>query len=319
MPIKPAVLAKRTKAEIIAEYDKLLHQQEQARSTAQSVHEPRSQELISKAKQVTDNQEQQINLSITKSRSTILDHFNALTDVINSEIERLSELHQATEAVQKNLTHHHNIKVAADTLEVLINDNELKKQKFAIESTRRQTELDNKLATQEQEWEREQEEKNYQAKRKRQHEQQEVADQTAQSKRTLQERADALVKQEEEIAHLRQQVIDIPSVTEKKLGQQAKEMTAQLKTEHDRELQHTKQRHEAEQNILTIKITNQQDLIKRLQTELATLKKETDQATKRAQDLAVTIIKHQPQTVNEPEASDQPPSKSISSRPVVPG
>ena len=83
----------------------------------------------------------------------------------------------------------------------------------------------------------------------------------------------------------------MPSVVEKQVAERDKEVTQRLRTETEVARRQAEQQWEAERQVFGLRIANLENLSKNQQKELAGLKQEADRANKRAQDLAVSIIK----------------------------
>ncbi len=316
MPAKLTPQTRKTKAQLIEEYNQLLANLDQARQTAREVHEPANQQLLTKAKQ-TASQPTEIEQTLTTLRTKMNQGVGSLSQLIIDQIKYLDELRQAADLMTKDLELHHNIKVSAATLDHLITEHELKKQQFALDEERQQAEQAAELAARQRDWEREQEDKSYQAKQKRKHEQQEFIEDMDLQTRALRDREDELKEQTRELEQLRQQVADIPQILEKKLNQQAKELTARLHNEHKIELDHLQQQHQAAQQILELSVNNLQDDIKRQQSTISSLKQESERANKRSQELAVTIIKSQHHETSAPKDVPTPPAKPVPSQLVT--
>lgn len=288
MPLSSSTLIKKTKAEIVAEYEKLLKNFEEAKQLSMDVHEPRSQKLIEKSKEKTS---EQAHNAIGQLRKVADGSINGLAEVLLTEVQCLDELREMVTVLEKELETYNNIKVAADTLDSLVSEHELKKQQFAVRSEQRKDELEAELADKNRQWEREHEEKEYEVKRKRRREGAEIAEEQARRGGELDEREEQLDERETELSTLREQTEQFPDKLDKQLERREKEVVSRLEGEVSVAMDRAKQEWEAQQQVLQLKMANLEEQIKAQQKEATALRQEAERSNKRAQDLAVSIIK----------------------------
>ncbi|MEK7189473.1 MAG: hypothetical protein AAB666_00640, partial [Patescibacteria group bacterium] len=171
-------MAKKTKTELLEEYDKLLAQHEELRRTAQLVGDPQSVALISKVEGYTMDQ---LTLSITDLKSSVNATLNELADKLIAEAQKFGEIQKAIAIAKKNLELHYHTQVAADTLDRLVADYKT-----------RSVELEEKISTERRVWAREQEERGYTLDMVSRRAQEEFAEREAKQDRALKEREAAL-------------------------------------------------------------------------------------------------------------------------------
>lgn len=287
MPQSPSTLARKTKAEILAEYEKLIKNLETAKDQAAQAHEPKVEELIGKAKEISV---EKIRQSVDALRIKINEYVDKLGDALSVGTKEVQQLSQTVEALQKRLEHEHNIEIAAEALTALVADYEAKKRQFALESKQQEMNLQLRLEDQERQWQRGKEDKQYELERTLRQKRGEFEEDFARQEHALQEREQQLQQQEAEIQGLRQTIETFPQVSEKRQAEYAKELTARLQNDHEQVLNQAAQEWEAQKNLLELKISNLQEHIKRQQAEINTLKQEAERANKRTQELAIKVI-----------------------------
>jgi len=317
MPERPSNLERRTKAEILAEYDKLLERLEEVQQKAKAVSEPASQEMLRKAAGVTEDKTQAF---IVKLQEITRQSTDKLAEALMSGSQQVIALREEAEAVRQELEVGQDTKIAADALEILVADYETKKRQQKLEAERARQELMDELASKRKQWEREQEERNYKAVQERREQKDEQAGMLARREGELDGREEELVLQEEEISGLRKRVEELPKQVEEAVKAKDKERRARLEMEFSVKTKQIRQEAEAVQKIDELKIRNLEDVIKQQRQEIKELKQEAERATKRAQDLAVAIIKHpQPVEGGEKMAEEEVvEKKSEATESVVP-
>lgn len=269
-------LAKKTKSELMEEYDKLLSQHEELRRTAQLVGDPQSVALISKVEGYTMDK---LTLSITDLKSSVNATLNELADKLIAEAQKFGEIQKAIAIAKKNLELHYHVQVAADTLDRLVAD--YKTQSVALEEN---------ISAERRVWTREQEERDYTLTLAARRAQEEFSEREAKQDRALKERAEALAKQEQEIAQLRAQTQNFPNQLERALIQREQETAKRLRAESEAQMAGAKKDWEAQKNIHEMRVENFEERAKTQNTEINTLKGELERANKHIQELAIKII-----------------------------
>lgn len=288
MPVSPTVLAKKKKGEIIAEYEALLKNLEEAQQGGALVHEPRSQEILVKSKDETADK---IRRTVTTLRETLLDSLRSIEVALLAETERLTALREAAALAGQDLEHKHNVTVAAEALAQMVAEHETKQRAFATSAEQQRLTLETELTMQRRRWEREQEELDYEAQRRRRRDDAQAAEERSERERDLEQRAAELKEHEGELAELRRRVEEMPAVVEKQVQQREKEITQRLRAEAEVVQREATQQWDATRHVFELRLKNLDDQNKGQQKEIVELKQEADRANKRAQDLAVSIIK----------------------------
>jgi len=307
MSIEVNKLAKMTKAEILAEYKKLLGNLEGAQQLAAETHDPKNRELLAKSKEKTVEQVQQ---SVRALREMAVGSVDSVEQALVGEMQRLEELRAMVDLQGKELETQYNIKIAADTLASLVAEHTLKQQQFSRQSEQQRVELESELAAKRREWVREQEELEYGASRKRRHEDMEAVEASQKRQRELQEREDQLTEKEQQAAAWHKQVENFPDELESALQEREQAVIKRARAEAEVTQKIAKQEWEAEKQVLKLQLGNLEEQIKQYQKELQVLRQDTERANKRAQDLAVQIIKggrHDTDAESTAEKSAPPP------------
>lgn len=301
MPVSPTVLAKKKKAEILAEYEALLKNFEEAQQGGALVHEPRSQEILAKSKDQTADQ---IRRTVTTLRETLLGSLQSIEAALLAETGRLTELREAAALAGQDLEHKHHVTVAAEALAQLVAEYEAKQRAFAAGAEQQRLDLEAELTMQRRRFEREQEELDYEAQRRRRRDEAQAAEERAERERSLDQRGAELKEREGELADLRRRVEELPAAVEKQVQQREKEIAQRLRAEAEAARREASQQWDSERRVFELRLNNLEEHIKGQQKEMAELKQEADRANKRAQELAVSIIKSgRPEPSPEREAA----------------
>ena len=268
--------AKKTKAEILDEYNKLLEQQQELKLVSKQVHEPANQELLAKTKIYDTNH---IHQTITTLKTTFNTSINQLADLLLAEAQKLQDLQRAIELSRQTLQTNYNIQVAAEALGNLIAEYETKERQLGESSTLKKRD-----------WEREQEEYLYNTKLGRKREQELFDEQLAKKENDLKQREQIIKNQELEIASFKKQISEQPLLIEKEVKVKEKEILEKLQAEYDNKSLLLQKEWEARTNLQTLEIKNLKDILERQSTEIIVLKKETELANKKAQELALKVV-----------------------------
>ena len=272
----PTPLSKKTKNDLLEEYNKLLEQHEELKHAAGLLGSHESIGIISKVEGYTVDE-------LTKSVSTLKTSVNAtlneLADKLITEAQKFSEIQKAIGLAKTNLELHYHIQVAAETLERLISEHKTKTVTLEEEKTKKQRE-----------WTREEEEHEYIAQLKKRRTEEEFKELKVKQERELKERIELLIQQEKEIAQLREQHEGFADKLEYALKAREQEVTKRFQIENAAVAKTMQKEWDAQKNLWEMQTKNLEERIKLYQTEIATLKQETERANKRVQELAVTVI-----------------------------
>lgn len=280
-------LSRKTKTELMEEYNKLLTQHEELRRTATLVSDPQSVALLSKAADYTADQVAQ---DISGLKSSVNVTLNELADKLIAETQKFSELQKAIDLAKKNLELHYHIQVAADTLDRLIQEHKTKT--LALEE---------EITTKQRDWTREQEERGYAFNLELRRNQEEFVEAKVKQDRALKEREEALKQQEQEVAQLRAQVTAFPANLEKALVGCEQETAKRLHAEFDGQLASAKKDWSAQEQLYKLTISGLEERLKEEQAEITALKGEVEKSNKRVQELTIKIIESNTRMPLKPE------------------
>lgn len=269
-------LTRKTKNELLEEYNKLLERYEEMKMGARILGEPSSLALL---EQIKDYTPEKLTQTISELKNTFNESLNQLAEKLATEAKKLTELQQALELSKKNLELHYHIQVAAETLERLVQDYKVKT-----------VELEEELAKKKREAAWQEEEQNHTIIFRRKKEEEIYQLEQERKERELVEREAALKAQEMEIQKLRSQVEAMPKQLESALAAKEQEVTRRLQVKFEQEQTMASQEWEAKKSLLELTNKNLEQQIKRQDAEIAVLKQEVEQAGKKAQELAVKVI-----------------------------
>ena len=300
-------IGKKTKAEVVEEYNKLLEKYDELKMASKILGEPQTLDLFSKVKDYTVNN---LTASIAELKNSLNSNLTELSDKLLAEAQKLSEIQQAIELSKKNLELNYHIEIAAETLQNLIGENETKRQEFEKTAEQSRRDLGEEITNKKRDWSRELEEYNYDTKIKHKREEEFYQEQKAKKEAEFLERADQLKNQETELQNLRAQAADAPKQLEKALAAKEQELAKKLRSQFDQELLSAKKDWQAEKNIYELKLNNQEEQIKKQNTEISALKQETERANKKAQELAVKVIESSSKSTTKEENKDYQKTQS---------
>lgn len=280
-------LSKMTKAELSEEYRQLLEKYEELKMTARVVGEPKNAELLERVREYTSEH-------LTASLGTLKTEFGKTVDEFSgrllAEAQKLGDIQQAMELSKKNLELHYHIQVAAETLQQLVAEHEVKQRELTKATEAKRQTLTDEVETVQRDWQREQEEYEYRKKQEQRRAGEADAEARAKKEQELATRVEQLRQQEAEVQQLRQQVAAMPAQLDKALTLREQEVIKRLRAQADAELATAKKDWAAAKNLLELKISTQHDQLKQQGAEIAALRQEAERANRKAQELAVKVI-----------------------------
>lgn len=298
-PISP----KSTKAELFAAYEEMKEKFEEAKKEelppAQKETARRQEALIlTKTESYTsENLETEINGLSQKIQISL----EAKKKELIAESQKLAELRQAIQIETQKLDEIHHIALAADTLQTLIADYELKEKDLSQKFDNLNIQLQEEISQKKKSWEREYEEYLYDLKISRKKEKDDYEAEQAKKQTAWQmemdkketefnERKLALDKQAEENERMREQVQNFPEELEQKIKEAKDEQEKLFKKDFAVEKQLFEQKSSAEKGILEVKVANLEDIIKNQSAEIVSLKKALAEAHQQSQSLATSVV-----------------------------
>jgi len=293
-----SILSKKTKAEIVKEYENLLQHVEEIKANAQSVYQPQNLEVVSKIKSFTI---EDVNQSFNKAKAMVdkdladlshilNDYFSKTSNKITEELRKFDELQQAIAISKKTLEVQYNIQLTAETLEQLISEGKAKKKQITEEIEKQKQELDTEIVDKRRDWDREKEEYEYQMSLQKKRDQESFTEDEQRQEKQLKEKRDALAAKEQEIAQMQKQISDFPNKLEKELKSCNQATTKQIEETWKSKLISVQKDWEAEKRLLKTQSEALQQTVKRQDAEIIALKKEMEAANKKVQELAVKVI-----------------------------
>ncbi len=293
-----STLGRKTKQDVLEEYEKLKEQFDELKMTAKFVNSSETQGTIDILRGQT---KENINKSISDFKRTSAAEMSEATGKMNAalddllvkaldEIEKFNELQKAIEASKKNLSLHYNIQVVAETLENLVVEYENKKKRFEDESQAAKEIFSADVAAKKRDWEREQEEYAYNLKLQRRKESDLYEEEREKQQKESEARESALSVREDEMKKLQAEAADFPKQLEKELAAKEKEVGAALGAEFKNKMELAQKDWTAEKRFYELRKENLENQIKKQDAELSLLKKEAEAANKKAQELAVKVI-----------------------------
>jgi hypothetical protein len=294
---------KSSKAEILEAYEEMSKkhketEKEKTNSGREEVIKKQEEEIIKRTESYSPDS---LENNISDLRKKIQNSLEETREQLVGESAKLEELRQAISVETKKLEEIYNIKLAADTLKIMIADYEIKEKEFNDRKIGGEKTLREEIENQRKEWERENEEYSYNLKLSRKKEsddyriakekeklewQKEVSDKEL----DLKEREENIKKQEVDILSLRKQADDFPKKLEAEINYAKKKKEENLTRDFSYEKELMKQKWLAEKGILEVKINNLENIIKSHEEEAKSLKISLTDANKQAQALAARVV-----------------------------
>lgn len=305
MPNQSDVSIKSTKAELFSAYEEMRAKAEEAQKgqlpiNQQAVIKKEEEKVLEKtAGYVPENLESEIN-SLKKKIQLNLE---GAQEQLIAESGKLSDIRKAIEIETKRLEEIYNIKLAADTLQVLIADLEAKKKELEKQRFEEENILREEISSKKKEWEREQEEYKYNLKleRKKEEDQYNLVQEKKQSEwqagidkkeAEISERENEANKKTEEIESIKKQIEEFPKKLESAVNETKEKVQRLMQKDFDTEKRIFDQKSISDKAMFESKIENLQEAIKSQSAEIISLKKSLAESNQRAQDLATTIVEN---------------------------
>lgn len=293
-----STLVRKTKQEVLEDFQKLKEEYEELKTASKLVYKPENQSMLAKVKEETGAKviqaiselESSVSGELTKFSNNLSNILDNLSDKLADEVDKFQEVQQAIKISEQGLRLNRNIEVAADTLENLVEEYERKKKSFISETERLKEEMETQTAVKKRDWEREQEEHAYDLKLERRKENDSYEEEKAAREKILAAKEDEVQQRDEEFKKLTAEAADFPKRLEKELLVKEKEVATRLNGDFEGRVALMKKDWEAEKRFYELQMENLQQQIKKQDAEMGALKKETEAAGKKAQELAVKVI-----------------------------
>ena len=301
-----SMLSKKTKQEILDEYEKLQEHIEDLRSTAQTVHSQPAMELIEKTKAKTP---QTIDKAFGEFQASLQAHLVELRTSLLDQSMTLQDVQKAIELSRQQLELQRQITVAADSLDLLIDDQTKRSQAFEIDAERRKHELDEQIITKKKTWEREAEEYNYQQKLKLERDQVE----TTEREKVLSTREAIIRSQEQEFLQMKKIIEQQPKELELALQTCEQDVNARVTQQYAHEKALLEKETTAQVRLLELTVKHLEERLTSQEQEFISLKLQAEEANAKAQTLAIKAIER-PTTIVAPTSSTSQQTPSFHDR-----
>jgi hypothetical protein len=270
-------LAKKTKAELISAYEALLATQKQLEgATRQSYAEEKVKVVERAEKEHTVDAVQKTVESLRGVSSASITQF---AQIYEAQVRRFEELQKASALLEERVKVLRELEAGAEMGTQLLS---------ALESERAQ--LEQEIETKKRDWERAQEETEYRTTLMRKREEEAVIEERRKKDLVLKEREHAVAIKEKEVAEQVKRLETFDVELEKEVGKRVVEAKKAWDSECVRELAEKDRERELEEKLHELEVKSLREDVKRLEAESAVLRKDAEQANKRAQDLALKIV-----------------------------
>lgn len=287
-----STLSKRTKQEILDEYEKLQEQLEDLRSTAQTVHSQSAIDLVEKTKIKTP---QTIDKSFGDFQASLQAHVMEMRTSLLDQTVTLQDLQKAIDLSRQQLELQRHMTVAADAIDILVGEHTKKATAFEAEMEEKKRSLEEQIATRKKQWEREAEEYEYQ--KKLQQERDQVA--IAEREKALDARELIIREKEQEVAQMKKTIEQFPTELDLSLKKRTEEITSTLSQQFTHEKALLEKETSGQVRLLELTVKNLEERLETQRQELASLKQQAEEANAKAQTLAIKAIER-PTTIVAP-------------------
>lgn len=294
-------LTKRTKQEIIDEYEKLQSQIEELQNASKIVYSQPAIEVVEKAKEKTP---QTIEKAFADFQSSLHSSIAGLRSSLLDQATNLEDLQKAIALSRQQLQIQRSISIAADSLEQLVEEHEKKDAFLTSEAERKQREFDEQMALKKKTWEREIEEYEYQKKMKGERDRAEVEER----EKIISAREAAIHEQEQEIAQLKKTADQFPHELESGLTKREQEVRNRLSQDFAHEKTLLEREASARIQLLELTVKNLEERLAAQSQEISSIRQQAEEANTKAQQLAVKAIER-PTTIVAP--SVQSPGQQL--------
>lgn len=290
-------LAKRTKQEILEEYEKLQEQMEELRTISQVVHSPAAAEIVEKTKSKTPQTLEKI---FSDLQTSLHSQLAELRSSLLEKSELLQELQQAIDISRQQLALHRNITIAADSLDQLVDDHTKRTETFETALDQRKREFEEQMTAKKKAWEREMEEYEYNKKLKREREQVE----TEEREKAIATRELALRSQEQEILQMRKTIEQFPTDRDAAILERESQIREHLTQQFAHEKTLLEKESSSQIRLLDLTVKNLEERLSAQTQEAHALKALAEEANAKAQTLAMKAIER-PTTIVTPTQTTQ--------------
>lgn len=299
-------LAKRTKQEIVEEYEKLQEKLEDLELTAKTVHSQASTELIEKTKNKTP---QSIDKIFSDFQAALQTHMAEIRASLLEHSTSLQDMQKAVELSKEQLNLQYNIVLAADSLNQLVDEQTRRSAAFEAEFEQRKRHLDEEIALKKKAWDRESEEYEYQKKLKRERDQIE----TEEKEKNMATREAAIREQEQEIAQMKKNIEQFPNELEATVAKRESEVSVRLTEQFEHAKALRDKEAEAQIELLKLTVKNLEERLAGQIQESTVYKNQAEEANAKAQNLAIKAIER-PTTMVAPQNSMPLPQQNYNDR-----
>jgi hypothetical protein len=320
----PRLSMKTTKDEMIKAYNELVSRyQEKAANVSERQAEARKTSEAAVVEKASKYTVESIIKGLAELNIYVGKALNDLSRELSTEAEKLTELREAITTETRHLEELHDIRLAADTLAVLIKEHAEKKAAFEAERETEESEFNFQAAQKRLEWKKEQEayaatlkENEARLKKEREREREEYeynlalsrkkekdtyeAAMAAQTKALGEERArqeqelaarEAVVKvQEAELADLRAKTAGFPADITAAIERTEKEALSKAETRYRLEAQLLAKEVEGDKRVAQMKIAALEEVVTKQTGQIEALTKKLDEANAKVEEIAVKAI-----------------------------
>ena len=255
-------------------------QVEEASKLAKGVEEPKNKVLIEVAK---NNTAENIIKEMGELKLFVHGYIDSIADKLLNASRLFSQLQDAVVVSQNQLQSAQNIQVAADALDYLVKEYEIKKRELEIEHQRKQEEFESVVSAKRRDWQRETEEYSYTTQLKRRREKEQFEEELAEERKLLEDKEVAIKSQENEIANTKIEMAGFEQRLEREVAIAREKVAKELEHEYYDKLALLTKEKENENNISKLKVNHLEESNKIKAQEI-------EKAYAQSQNMALKLI-----------------------------
>jgi hypothetical protein len=306
MTLSPATLQKRTKQELIDEFEKIQTRLEDLQSKSKTTQSQPALDVMEQAKTKTPQSVEKI---FSDFHISLQQHLIELRSSVADQVNLFQELQTAVQLSREQLEVQYAITVTAESINQLVEEQTKRRTEFEAELAKKRMEFDEQILSKKKSWEREAEEYEYQKKTKQEHDQREMDER----QKSMDAREAVIRSQEADATEMKQKIEKFPSELETALKKQEERIREQIQ----QTFAHEKALYERETSshirLLELNVKNLEERLAAQFQETTALKKQAEDANAKAQELAMKAIER-PTTIVTPAAQTTQQAQTYNDR-----
>ncbi|MBI2550742.1 hypothetical protein HYV73_00135 [Candidatus Uhrbacteria bacterium] len=294
------LFTKKTKAELLEEYEKLQKQVEELKANAHAVHDPSAVDFVRSVKDrsvssmrpTMESAKRETLTAIETLSQSIEQTFREVTGKVEAQQQTFLDLQKAIDLSRQTLEHEYHLTVAAQALEQLLADYEEKKVAMEAEYSTLDQELAAQMEQKRKQWNREKEEYEYATKLERARDEAQFESVREEKEQNMATREGEIKAKEVEFADFKRQVETFPARLQKDISEAETRVLERMNREWETKMEFARKESESQRQLMQAEIIHFQEKLTRQTEDNQLLRREVEEANKKSQELAVKVIEN---------------------------